>query len=154
MSQPIDFSKSLQALDGQDWGEPPGPTHLIDECHRLRRVPVNRLTGDNLRMLIGQRIGLEYLVPRSLELLANDPLLEDGYGLYPGDLLWVLLTSRRTFWAEHPDWQDRLRLIAVAARARCDEMDAQAKANWGLTPSVLPSVVEAIDRFLSRYLEG
>lgn len=146
----IDFNKSLQELDGQDWGEPMGPTSLIVECHRLRRVPIDQLTGDNLRMLIGQRIGLDCLVPRSLELLANDPLLERGHGLYPGDLLWVLLMRPHAFWAEHDVWRDKLRSIAVAARARCYEIDAQAKADWGRTPSVVPSVIEAIDRFLAR----
>jgi hypothetical protein len=146
----IDFSTSLQQLDGEDWGESMGPTRLVMECHRLRRVPIDQLTGDNLRMLISQRIGLEYLVPRALELLTDDPLLEEDYRLYPGDLLWVLLVRPHAFWTEHDEWRDKLRSIAVAARARCDEINAQAEADWHKMPSVVPEVVEAIDRFLAK----
>lgn len=153
MNRPADLSRSLQDLDGQDWGEPTGPTPLIVDCHRLRRVPIDQLNVDNLRKLIGQRIGLENLVPRSLALLANDPLRERDSGLYPGDLLWVLLTIPHAFWAEHDEWRNVLRLIAVAARARCDEINAQAEADWGLTSAVESSVIEAIDRFLGRYAE-
>ena len=54
MTHDLDFGKSLQDLDGHDWGEATGPTHLVVECHRLRRVPVDQLTGDNLRMLIAE----------------------------------------------------------------------------------------------------
>ena len=75
----IDFSKSLQQLQGVDWGKPTHHTNLVVECHRLRRVPVAQLTGAHLRRLIGQRIGLDYLVPRALELLASDRLLEADY---------------------------------------------------------------------------
>jgi hypothetical protein len=145
---PIDFSKSLQDLDGQDWGEPTYPSNLVVECHRLRRVPISELSGGDLRMLIGQQIGLEFLVPRALELLADDPLVEGDY--YAGDLLQMLLMVPADFWAAHDAWRAALRSIAVAARIRADEIDAQTKVNCGLTPSVAPSVVQAIDRFLAE----
>jgi hypothetical protein len=41
----IDFSRTLQDLEGVDWGEPTYNSHLVVECHRLRRVPLDRLTG-------------------------------------------------------------------------------------------------------------
>jgi hypothetical protein len=144
----VDFSKSLQELEGADWGEPTYPSRLVIECHRLRRVPLNDLTPDNLRMLIGQEIGLAYLVPRALTLLAADPLLEEDYGYYPGDLLWVVLTLPTTFWQEHDGWRSGWLSIAVAARARCDEIAAQSEVDWQVTP-VQPDVVKAINRFLA-----
>jgi hypothetical protein len=145
--QQIDFSKSLQELDGVDWGEPTYHTGLVIECHRLRRVPLSQLNGNDLRMLIGQEIGLHYLVPRALDLLTIDPLLESGYGYYPGDLLWCLLTLPRDFWRAQSAWRARLRTIAIAARARCDDLAAQANVDWAVLP-VQPSVVQALNRFL------
>jgi hypothetical protein len=56
-------------------------------------------SGD-LRLLLGQRIGLEYLVPKALELVAERPLQEADY--YPGDLLSVLLRIDKAFWESHP----------------------------------------------------
>jgi len=55
--------------------------------------------GD-LRLLLGQQIGLEYLVPKALELVADQPMREAD--LYPGDLLSVLLRIDKAFWSDHP----------------------------------------------------
>ena len=63
------LNKSLQQLDGQDWGEPAFDSRLVVECHRLRRVPLRDFTVENLRITIGQSIGLEHLVTLVLERL-------------------------------------------------------------------------------------
>ena len=80
----IDHNKSLQDLEGKDWGEPTYDSHLVTECHRLRRVPLREFTAESLRVLIGQQIGLPYLVPMALEMLQADPFTEGDY--YGGDL--------------------------------------------------------------------
>jgi len=69
----LDRSKTLQQLDGTDWGEPTFDSHLVQECHRLHRVPLRDFTVEDLRITIGQDIGLEYLVPLALERLHADP---------------------------------------------------------------------------------
>ncbi|MEO7715494.1 MAG: contact-dependent growth inhibition system immunity protein [Capsulimonas sp.] len=79
------LSKTLQDLDGVDWGEPDYPSHLVTECHRLRTVPLKDFTAGNLRILIGQKFSLDYLVPLALMLLVNEPFVEGDY--YEGDLL-------------------------------------------------------------------
>jgi len=65
--------QSLQDLDGEDWGDPDdphdAPTSLIERCLRLRRVPIGRLSPEDLRLLLGQNIGAEFLVPKALALL-------------------------------------------------------------------------------------
>jgi len=55
----FDRSKSLQQFDGQDWGEPTYPSHLVRECRRFRRVPLCNFTAEDLRIAIGQNVGLE-----------------------------------------------------------------------------------------------
>jgi hypothetical protein len=97
----FDRSKSLQELDGEDWSEPNFDSHLVVSCHRLRRLPVRDLSAGDLRMLIGQQIGLRYLVPVALGHLQNDPLTEGDY--YPGDLLTTVLRADSCFWLEHAE---------------------------------------------------
>jgi len=97
----IDRNKSLQELEGKDWGEPIYDSHLVTECYRLRRVPLRELTAGSLRILIGQQIGLQYLVPMALELVQADPFTEGDY--YSGDLLAAVLRVEATFWREHSD---------------------------------------------------
>jgi CDI immunity proteins len=106
-------NKSLQDLDCQDWGEPTNPSHLVTECHRLRRVPLRDFTAENLRIMIGQNIGLAYLVPLALECLHDDPFAEGDF--YPCDLLVSVLRSDAKFWQTRPELRERL--VALAERA-------------------------------------
>ena len=107
----IDRNKSLQDLEGKDWGEPTYDSHLVTECHRLRRVPLREFTAESFRILIGQQISLPYLVPMALEMLRADPFTEGDY--YRGDLLAAVLRVEAAFWQEHPD----LRREAAGAAA-------------------------------------
>jgi len=109
----IDRSKSLQQLDGKDWGEPTFDSHLVTECHRLHRVPLRDFTVEDLRITIGQDIGLEYLMPLALERLHADPLSEGAY--YPCDLLVSVLGSDAKFWQSHPELREQL--VAITKRA-------------------------------------
>ena len=109
----FDRSKSLQELDGQDWGEPTFDSHLVTECYRLHRVPLSDFTVEDLRITIGQDIGLEYLVPLALERLHNDPFAEGAH--YPCDLLVSVLGVRKEYWQAHPELHQRLAAIADRA---------------------------------------
>jgi hypothetical protein len=122
----IDRNKCLQDLEGKDWGEPTYDSHLVTECHRLRRVPLREFTAESLRILIGQQIGLPYLVPMALEMLRADPFTEGDY--YGGDLLAAVLRVEAAFWREHPDL--RREAAGVAAEAfgllpRVDDVDRE-----------------------------
>lgn len=106
----FDRSKSLQQLDGQDWGEQTYDSHLVTECYRLRRVPLSQFTVEDLRIMIGQHICLDYLMPLALEHLRADPFAEGAF--YSGDSLLAVLRSGRDIWQQHPDWRDEIAGIA------------------------------------------
>jgi hypothetical protein len=116
MLPPSELDKSLQELEQADWGEPTYDSHLVTSVHRLRRVPLRQFTVENLRIMIGQGIGLPYLVPLALEHLRKDPLAEGDF--YPGDLLKNVLTADPAFWREHPQWRDEITEIASRTLAR------------------------------------
>jgi hypothetical protein len=116
MLSPSDLDKSLQELEQSDWGEPTYHSHLLTTVHRLRRVPLRKFNVEDLRIMIGQGIGLLYLVPLALERLRKKPLVEGDF--YPGDLLKNMLTADSTFWREHPEWREEVREIAARTLAR------------------------------------
>jgi len=122
----FDRNKSLQQLDGQDWGEPTYGSHLVTECHRLRRVPLREFTVEDLRIMIGQHIGVEYLMPLALEHLHADPLAEGAY--YPGDLLAAVLRASRQFWQQHPTWRDEVAAIAKRAAPLFSDVETLQQA--------------------------
>lgn len=98
----FDLSKSLQELENCDWGEPMYDSHLVVTCHKLRRVPLKLFNTENLRMMIGQKIGLKFLVPLALKHLYAHPLAQGDF--YPGDLLVSLLRIETAFWSQNLDY--------------------------------------------------
>ncbi len=132
MDTNFDHRKSLQELEGDDWGEPGFESTLVRTCHRLRRVPLVNFAVGDLRIMIGQKIGLPFLVPLALEILAEDPLVEGTY--YPGDLLSVVIEVPAAFWSDRPEICDVLGEIVLRAEKllvasdESDEDDALRKA--------------------------
>jgi hypothetical protein len=96
----FDKTKSLQELENEDWGKPNFNSRLVQECHRLRRIPLKDFKVEDLRILIGQNIGLNYLVPLAIEKLEQNPLAEGNY--YSGDLLVNVLRVEPKFWSTFP----------------------------------------------------
>lgn len=117
----FDRSKSLQQLEGQDWGEPTYDSHLVTECHRLRRIPIREFTAENLRIMIGQQIGLPYLIPLALELLRGDPFTAGDF--YEGDLLAAVLRADSRFWIASPELRAEAARIAQQALSLLPSLD-------------------------------
>ncbi|MET7438265.1 contact-dependent growth inhibition system immunity protein [Streptomyces sp. NPDC005496] len=70
-------------------------------AHALRSRPVGTLTVEDLRLLIGQNIGLTVLLPLAVEVLHDDPLAEGHMG--EGDLLRAVLARAPAVWSVHRD---------------------------------------------------
>jgi hypothetical protein len=104
----FDQTKSLEELEGQVWPHNDFDSHVVQESQRLRKVPVNQLTIEDLRLLIGQQIGLQFLVPVVLDLLVLviNPLAQGAF--YRGDLLANLLKLPPEFWQSHPQYNNTM----------------------------------------------
>ncbi|MGV6808568.1 MAG: contact-dependent growth inhibition system immunity protein [bacterium] len=101
----MDNSKTLEVLEGDIWGEPEFKSHLVTTCYKLRKVPLKNLTAEDLRMLIGQGIGLAYIIPLALDTLENQLLVSGD--MYEGDLLCSLSSVGGQFWDLNTDLKDR-----------------------------------------------
>ena len=77
--------QTLTQLERCDWGEPEYDSHLVTTCHRLRHKPVQNFSVEDLRIMIGQNIGLKYLLPMAVDILQTSPVIAGDF--YPGDLL-------------------------------------------------------------------
>ena len=113
MIRGVNLNSTIEELEGERWGEPTYPSHLVSECHRLRTIQLRLFTVENLRIMLGQNIGSRYLVPIALDHLDVEPFVEGDF--YPGDLLCNVLSLPHSFWVDHPALGDRV--AAVAARA-------------------------------------
>jgi hypothetical protein len=98
--------KTLAELEGVATDAPPYDSYVMGTCHRLRKKPIGEFSVEDLRIMIGQNIGLFFLVPLALDILEPDPLVEGDF--YPGDLLCALLRADPGYWERHSDQQARL----------------------------------------------
>lgn len=117
---PADETKRvLDILDPPAWDPaPPDATFLIRRCHELRTKPLKDFTVEDLRIMIGQQVGLPHLVPLALGLLRSDPLVAGDY--YPGDLLASVLRVDAAFWEPLLDPEVEARRIAENVRERAE----------------------------------
>jgi hypothetical protein len=65
------------------------PTSLVKRARTLLETPIADLGAADVGFLLRQKIGVEILLDRALDLLEVDPLVETEY--YPGDLLCAVL---------------------------------------------------------------
>ncbi len=73
-------------------------------CSQLRKKPLKDFSVEDLRIMIGQNIGLLFLIPLAIESLENDILSEGDY--YEGDLLLIVLNSDPDYWKkELENWK-------------------------------------------------
>ncbi|MCA9042113.1 MAG: hypothetical protein KDA65_17305 [Planctomycetaceae bacterium] len=141
----FDRTKTLTQLERDDWGEPPkGSTGLVQECHRLRKVPLNQFTPENLRLMIGQQISLFYLVPLAIEVLEADPFTEGD--LYPGDLLVLVTSVPESYWRRHTDVCERMQQIVRMAKWQLKARNPDESESVHKRISELPDVLRGEDR--------
>ncbi len=110
----FDLNKTLTEIEGDDWGEPNYPSHLVVTCHRLRHKPLASFTIGDLRILVGQSFSLDVLYPLALQALEQEPLAEGDF--YDGDLLMAALTVDARWLTAHP--AEQARVLEVYRRAR------------------------------------
>ncbi|MFJ8631601.1 contact-dependent growth inhibition system immunity protein [Streptomyces sp. NPDC093568] len=102
MTRLVDRDRSLEELERVRWPAPPADaSRLVATVHALRHRPIGDLTVEDMRLLIGQNVGLSHLLPLALEVLRDDPMAEGD--MYEGDLLFAVVTRSPAIWNEWPE---------------------------------------------------
>jgi hypothetical protein len=110
VTRPPNCDRSLEELERDRWPAPSADaTRLIATAHALRRRPIGELTVEDMRLLIGQDVGLSYLLPLALKVLRDNPMAEGD--MYEGDLLSAVLTRNPAVWTEASGLGGELRAI-------------------------------------------
>ncbi|MEV8460389.1 MULTISPECIES: contact-dependent growth inhibition system immunity protein [Streptomyces] len=109
LSDLIDKEKSVEELEGDRWPDPPpDSTNLVLSVHALRRRPIKDLAVEDLCRLIGQDVGLQWLMPVALDLLRETAPQESKTGWYDDDLLTAVLTRKGSLWRSRPEFARHL----------------------------------------------
>jgi len=84
------------SLNGSDYD-----SYLVRRVNELLDVVISEFNVEDVRLLIGQDIGLEYTVPIAMKFLSEDILAEGDF--YEGDLLKATVMCDSNYWKNHPD---------------------------------------------------
>ncbi|MGY4539943.1 hypothetical protein ACVW0P_004384 [Mucilaginibacter sp. UYNi724] len=117
--------RNLEKIPKYDSGQ---PSYLVKRCNELLDQPLNDFSVEDIRIMVGQQIGLDYLVPLSFDYLNSDILAEGDY--YPGDLLTAMLKVDSAFWDKN--------------RKLFNELAGLVKINYDLLiePNVSPALLK------------
>lgn len=144
-----DTTKSLEQLENSYWSdELEFPSNLVKNCHLYRKKALNSLTVEELRLLIGQNIGLPYLIPIALNILIENPFSKGD--CYPGDLLQNILRSNINYWKMNT--VQVIFLLQVIQKYQ-DELKSfiykEYEEETGLFPN--PEINKDIDKAISNF---
>jgi hypothetical protein len=98
--------RSIEQLENDYWKSVDFPSSLIEKCFKYRKIPVSDLSVEQLRLLIGQKIGLPFIIPIAITELQKNILAEGDF--YPGDLLTSLLRLAEENWNQNPKEKNKL----------------------------------------------
>ena len=92
-------NSSIEQLENDYW--PPltkddFQSYLITTIQELRSKRIGSFEVEDLRIMIGNGVGMKYLVPKAIKELSNN-ILADG-DFYEGDLLKFVLMSDPEYW--------------------------------------------------------
>ncbi|MFG3604026.1 contact-dependent growth inhibition system immunity protein [Micromonospora chersina] len=98
---------TIEQLEREVWPDPgPDATFLVRRCTELRRKPLAEFTVKDLRIMLGQEIGVPALLPLAVQVLLREPLAEGDY--YSGDLLRNVLRLPDSAWSNLRAERERL----------------------------------------------
>jgi len=118
--------KTIELLEKDVWQTLSGEeTTLIKRCHALRKKMLNDFTVEDLRIMIGQNIGLDYLVPLAIEVLNEDLFAEGDY--YEGDLLKNVLNIAPCFWANNKTYWEIINSLLTGRLEELSDMKINYK---------------------------
>ncbi|MEU1486954.1 contact-dependent growth inhibition system immunity protein [Streptomyces sp. NPDC005752] len=110
MHRLLHLDRTLDELDPPCWAPPAADaTNLMRKVHELRRVRQRELGPADLRILISQQVALPCVLPLTVRLLIEEPLLDASF--YEGDLLLAAVSAPASAWALLPDLNARLRAV-------------------------------------------
>jgi hypothetical protein len=132
-------NKTLNQLEGSI--SPPIPkdsSSLICTCYNLRKKKIGTFSVEDYRILIGQDIGLNYLIPLALKILEQNILAEGDY--YEGDLWKSVLSCSKEFWGANSELKSQLIRLFEANRLLLESSD--------ISEEIKKSIFQAFDKLL------
>jgi hypothetical protein len=121
MIDEFDRKSSLENLENDYWVKTNFEVGLIEKCYHYRKIPIQDLSIEQVRLLIGQSIGLDFLLPIAIEFLEKNLLSEGDF--YEGDLLESILKIKNDYWKNKRGFHKKIVGLIENGKAIFDDSD-------------------------------
>ena len=97
------FSQTLSDMLHKEWRDeiPYDDSSVVQHMYYLHHTQARRWTVEDYRYLVGQKTGLDIILPKVFEILQHDIKVSGDF--YDGDLLNSVLQINADFWKQHKD---------------------------------------------------
>ena len=116
------LDKTLEQLENTSL--PPIQTDsstLVCTCYKLMKKEIGTFSIEDYRILIGQGIGMNHLIPLALRILEKNILAEGDF--YEGDLLKSVLSCGKEFWETNSELKSQIISLFEANRLVLESSD-------------------------------
>jgi hypothetical protein len=138
----MNINRSLEELEHKAWHTPPmNSSPAVMRCVALRSTKLRDYSAADIRFMIGQNIGLKYLIPLAIQKISANILLNTGY--YEGDLLKTMLTSDPGFWDKNANMLHKMSMLLLAKK---NKIESQPDDDFNIKKTLL----RLSDSFLER----
>ncbi|MEO1030038.1 MAG: contact-dependent growth inhibition system immunity protein [Bacteroidota bacterium] len=101
------LNKSINELEGNKSNKRPDfNSYPVQKSYDLMDKKLCLFEPEDLRLMIGQKLGLKYLIPIAINILKKDPLIEANF--FEGDLLLKVLNIDQNFWNGYPKLKEEV----------------------------------------------
>lgn len=130
-------NKSIEELENDYWEDSDFDSYVVQTCQKARKKPISKLSDEEIRLLIGQKIGLKYLIPIALSIVKENLFVEITF--FEGDLLVQLLRLLYSDWKEN---KEELESFKIIVNENLEEMKARREKENELIDGVLSMGIE------------
>lgn len=123
ISSEISMNKSIEELENSCWEHNDFDSYVVRTVQAARKKPLSELTNEEIRVLVGQKVGLKYILPMAVAILKKDPMAEIRF--FEGDLLECVLRLSPADWSENSDELREFRSIILANRSSFNDKIAE-----------------------------
>ena len=112
-------------------------SNLVSKHQNLLNKPLKDYTIEDLRLMIGQNTGLEYLIPKAIKVLEINIFAEGDF--FEGDLLLSVLKSSKEFWKTKLNLHQEIILLF--------EKNTENLFDFDTTDEIKEKILKAFDEF-------
>ena len=116
---------SIEALESCYWDDMEFDSYVIKTAQAARKKPLSKLSKEEIRLLISQKIGLKYVIPKAIDILEQNLFIEVCY--YEGDLLASMLNLSFDDWSDNYDSLRSFQMLLeknIASISICEEISS------------------------------